>query len=176
MLKSNILKYIFLFILLVLLQVLVLNRISLFGYAVPFVYIYLMLKLPLGLNRALATFIGFLVGFTIDIFCNTPGLNAATTTVIGFISRPIQKLFFTVDDFNNDHIPSLSSLGFPFLKYMFFLILIHNVLLISIEAFSYFNPDILLLRMAGSTILTSLLIFAFEGLSSKKKSSWQKTI
>lgn len=176
MLKSKTLKYIFLFILLVLLQVLVLNRISLFGYAVPYIYIYLVLKLPLGLNRSLATFISFLVGFTIDLFCNTPGLNAAATTIIGFICYPVQKLFFTIDDFNSDNIPSMSILGFSFIKYMFFLILIHHILLISIEAFSYFNPQILLLRMVGSTILTYLLVFAFEGLSSKKKSSWQKTI
>lgn len=175
MLKSNTIKYILLFVILVLLQVLVLNRISIFGYGVPFIYIYFVLKLPLGSNRSLTSFLGFLIGFTIDLFCNTPGLNAAAATLIGFISRPVQSLFFTVDDYNDDHIPGLSSLGFAFMKYAILLTVVHHVFLISIEAFSYFNPKILLLRMAVSIILTSLLIFAFEGFSLKKKSSWQKT-
>lgn len=174
MLRSSTIKYITLFIILVLVQVLVLNRISLFGYGIPFVYIYFILKLPLGCNRSLTSFLGFLIGFTIDLFCNTPGLNAAAATLIGFISRPIQKLFFAVEDYN-DQIPSISSLGAAYSKYMFLLILIHHVFLISIESFSYFNPQILLLRMAVSVLLTSLLIFAFEGFYIKKKNSWRKT-
>jgi rod shape-determining protein MreD len=157
-----------------LVQVLILNRISLFGYGIPFVYIYFVLKLPLGYNRGLTAFLGFLVGFIIDLFCNTPGLNAAATTLIGFVSRPVQKLFFTVDDYN-DQMPSISSLGFAYVKYMFLLVLVHHVFLISVESFSYFNPQILLLRIGISVLLTSLLLFAFEGFYLKKKNSWRKT-
>ncbi|MDR1707522.1 rod shape-determining protein MreD [Dysgonomonas sp.] len=174
MLRSNTLKYIVLFIMLVLIQVLILNRISLFGYGIPFVYIYFVLKLPLGCNRGLAAFSGFLIGFTIDLFCNTPGLNAAATTMIGFVCRPVQKLFFTVDDYN-DQMPSISSLGSAYVKYMLLLVLVHHVFLISVESFSYFNPQILLLRIVISVLLTSLLLFAFEGFYLKKKNSWRKT-
>jgi hypothetical protein len=120
----------------------------------------------------LASFLGFLLGFTIDLFCNTPGLNAATSAFIGFISRPAQGLFFTFDDYNNDQIPGLSS----YMKYAFLLTLVHHVSLIILESFSYFNPKILLLRIIISTIMTSLLILAFEGFSLKKKNPWQKTI
>ncbi|MDU1890739.1 MAG: rod shape-determining protein MreD [Dysgonomonas sp.] len=156
------------FVLLVILQVLVLNRISLFGYAVPFVYIYFIIKLPLGFNRGLSTFLGFLLGFVIDIFCNTPGINAAATTLIGFVSNPLQKLFFPIDDYNGQ-TPSFSRQRSAFVKYMILTVFIHHVLLISIESFSYFNIELVLLRIALSTILTSILIFAFEGFSINKK-------
>lgn len=174
MLKSSIIKYIIMFVLLVLLQVLVLNSISFLGYAVPFAYIYFILKLPVGCNRSLSTFLGFLLGLSIDMFCSTPGINAAATTFIGFISRPVQGLFFIRDDYDG-LTPSLGILRLAFMKYAIFITLIHHIVLISIESFSYFNIELVLLRIILSTILTSLLIFAFEGFSTKKKNSWQKT-
>lgn len=175
MLKNSAIKYAILFIVLVLLQVLVLNGISFFGYAVPFAYIYFILKLPIGYNRNLTVLLGFLLGFSIDLFCSTPGINAAATTLIAFISRPMQGLFFMTDDYN-DQTPSYGLLRFSYMKYAIFMILIHHIALISIESFSFFNIKLVLLRVVLSTILTSVLIFAFEGFSTKKKnSSWQKT-
>lgn len=162
------------FVLLVLLQVLVLNSISFLGYAVPFAYIYFVLKLPIGFNRSLCTALGFSLGIIIDMFCSTPGINAAATTLIGFISRPVQGLFFIRDDYNGQ-TPGLGILRVGFIKYAIFMTLIHHIVLISIESFSYFNIELVLLRIILSTILTSLLIFAFEGFSTKKKNAWQKT-
>lgn len=174
MIKSNAIKYILLFVLLVLLQVLVLNRITFLNYGIPFLYIYFIIKLPIGYNRNITTLLGFVIGMAIDIFCNTPGINAASTTLIGFLCQPIQKLFFMIDDYENQ-TPRLSLLGGSFMKYAVFLTFIHHVLLILLESFSFFNIKMILLRIAVSTILTSLLIFAFEGFSTKQKSSWQKT-
>lgn len=174
MLKNNVIKYIILFVVLVLLQVLVLNKISFLGYAVPFAYIYFILKLPIGYNRDSTVFLGFLLGLSIDLLCSTSGINAAATTLIAFLSRPIQGLFFMLDDYDGQ-TPSYGLLGFSFMKYSFLLTLIHHTALISIESFSYFNIELMLLRISLSTILTSILVFAFEGFSTKKKSSWQKT-
>jgi len=174
MLKSNIIKYAILFVVLVLLQVLVLNKISFLGYAVPFAYIYFIIKLPVGCNRNLTTLLGFILGMTIDIFCSTPGINAVATTLIGFICRPAQGLFFMLDDYN-EQTPSYGVLGFSFMKYAVFMTLIHHIILVSVESFSYFNIKLVLLRIILSAILTTVLIFAFEGFSTKKKNSWQKT-
>ena len=174
MLKSNAIKYLILFVILVLLQVLIFNKISFLGYAVPFVYIYFIMKLPVGCNRNLSTLLGFLLGLSIDIFCNTPGINAAATTLIGFVCRPVQSLFFMVDDYNGQ-TPGLSLLGSSFMKFVVSMTLIHHIILVSIESFSYFNIKLILLRISLSAILTIILIFAFEGFSLKKKNSWQKT-
>jgi len=174
MLKSNYIKYIAMFVILVLLQVLVLNRISLFGYATPFLYIYFIIKMPIGINRSVITLIGFLMGLTIDIFCNTPGVNAAATACAGFICGSIQGLFILKNDYN-DQEPGWSQLGAAFVKYALLLTFIHHLLLISIETFSFFNIKLITLRILSSTILTFLLIFALEGFSRKDKKTWQKT-
>lgn len=174
MLKNNTIKFTILFIILVLLQVMVLNRVSFLGYAIPFLYIYFIIKLPIGMNRSLTTLLGFAIGFVIDIFCNTPGINAAATTFAAFVRRPVQKLFFAIDDYN-EQLPRLSLLGGTFIKYAITICFIHNVVLISIESFSYLNILTIVYRIVLSTVITSILIFALEGFSIRKKKTWQKT-
>lgn len=166
---SNWLKQLILFCILILLQVLVLNHISFLGYATPFLYIYFIIKMPIGSNRNLIIFLGFLLGLTIDIFCNTLGQNAAATVFAAFIRRPVQGLFFARDDFEHA-IPSITTLGTSiFMRYASLIILIHHICLISISSFSYLNTSTILLRILLSTILTSILVFAIEGFSIRKK-------
>ena len=70
---------IFWFIGLVLLQVLILNHIHILGIATPFLYIYFIIKLSSGVSRNVVMLWAFLLGIIIDIFSNTPGMNAART-------------------------------------------------------------------------------------------------
>lgn len=147
---------------------LVLNHISFLGYATPFLYIYFIIKIPLGTNRSALLLWAFLLGFTVDIFCNTPGLNAAATVLLAFSRISIQRLFFEREDFEH-FVPSLKNLGAPFMKYAIMSTLIHHAALISLSCFSYLNPLVILLRILSSVILTSVLIYAIEGFSVRRK-------
>lgn len=164
----NNLKLIFLFIVLVLLQVLILNHIFFLEYATPFLYIYFLIKLPVNFNKNLVLLLGFLIGFAIDIFCYTPGLNAAAATFAAFLRYPIQKLFFDKDDFELAEL-KLSNLRSRFAKYAIAMILVHHIALISLEYFSYFNVSTMLIRVISSSLLTFVIILAIEGFSIKKK-------
>lgn len=124
--------------------------------------------MPIGINRNLLIFIGFLLGFTIDIFCNTLGQNAAATVLAAAFCQSIQGLFFSRDDFEN-YTPSLALLGSAFFKYAFLIIFIHHTVLILISSFSFLNPLTIALRILLSTLLTFVLVFAIEGLFVKKK-------
>ncbi len=165
---GNWIKQFVVFIILILLQVLVLNHISFLGYATPFLYIYFIIKIPIGTNRNMVLLLAFLLGFTIDIFCNTPGQNAAAIVFAAFMRRPIQGLFFAREDFEH-FIPSIPNLGIAFVKYTIVIVFLHNLALIFISSFSYFNFMIILLRILSSTLLTSILIYAIEGFSMKRK-------
>lgn len=164
---SDVIKYGLSFILLVLLQVLVLNHIVFLDYATPILYVYLLIKLPIGINRNLIVFLGFFIGLFIDIFSNTPGVNAAATTFVAFFRRPIQGLFFSREDFDQ-LVPKLSLLGSAFVKYTILFVLIHNILLFTIETFSYSDVLTLVLRIFSSAALTLIIIFGFEGFSIKR--------
>ena len=106
--KSNAIKLIFMFFILILLPVLVLNRIAIFNYATPFLYIYFIIKLPISLNRNILLLLSFTFGFIIDIFCNTPGINALATTVTAFVQQPLRRILYATDDYT-EQIPTYSA-------------------------------------------------------------------
>ena len=72
-----VLKNIFRFIILVLVQVLVLNNIQFLGYINPYIYILFILSLPVRTPRWASLLLAFVLGLTIDIFANTPGMHAS---------------------------------------------------------------------------------------------------
>lgn len=87
--------YIFSFIILVLLQVSVFNRIALFGYATPFLFLYFILKLPTTLSANWTMTLSFLMGLVIDIFSNTPGMYALASVSVAFVRRTFYRFGVT---------------------------------------------------------------------------------
>ena len=165
--KIDYLYELLLFVVLTLLQVLVFNQISVFGLATPFLYIYFLLKLPVDRNVFYVIILGYLMGFTLDVFLNTPGINAAATTLVASLRRPFLRLFFTREEFEN-FVPGIYSATGPFIRFAVIMVLIHQVALFGLESFSLFNPNILLLRLLSSVILTLILVFAMDSFVFKK--------
>lgn len=152
------------FIGLVPLQVLVLNNVHVAGYATPFLYIFFILKLNTGVSRNELMLWGFFLGLVIDIFSNTPGMNAAATVLLAFARPTILRLFSSRETFE-DIEPSFKTLGIsPFIKYVVAGVLVHHIVLLLIESFSFFNFPILLLKILTSALLTILCILAIEGI------------
>ena len=77
------------FVGLVLLQTLVLNQMHIGGYATPFFYIYLILKMHTRMGRNALMLWGFLLGLTVDVFSDTLGMNAAAATCLAFWRTPL---------------------------------------------------------------------------------------
>ncbi|RRD58885.1 rod shape-determining protein MreD [Tannerella forsythia] len=150
------------FIVFVALQVLVLNHIHLFHLVTPFLYLYIILKIPLSLTRAQVLWVAFLTGLTIDIFSNTLGMHAAACTLIGLIRNPLLRAMLD-RDIVEDASPSYTSIGaVSFMKYTFGTVLIHHLTLFLIESVSLFDPLYLSLRIVSSVVLTSFCIFIVE--------------
>ncbi|MCD8261007.1 MAG: rod shape-determining protein MreD [Bacteroides sp.] len=149
---------------LVLLQVLVLNNVSLGGLATPFLYIYFILKFSTHTSRNELMLWAFLIGLLVDVFSDTPGMNAAATVFAAF-SCPLFLRFFSPRDNLEDFTSSIQSLGFtPFLKYAGVIVLLHHTMLFIVESFSFYALHLLLLRIVTSTLLTLLCILALEGI------------
>lgn len=161
-----------LFILLILVQVMLLSRIALFGMATPVLYIYFLLKLPLGRNRFYVIISGFLLGLIIDIFLNTPGMNAAATTMVATFRRPIMNLFFERVE-HDEFIPGIYTVPGPFVRFTVFTVLLHLTLLFFIESFTLFNLTNTLLRIVTSSLISVILILALDSLMYKKKTGEQ---
>jgi rod shape-determining protein MreD len=147
------------FIVFVLLQVLILNNIHLFGIVTPFLYIYLILKLPVDFGRSIVIFISFLLGLVIDIFSNTFGIHAATATLAGFIRNPLLFGWVDIKEIPENSVPSYKLMNFSnFLRYSLIITAIHHTVLFAIESFNFFQPLLLIVKTLSSILFTMLLI------------------
>lgn len=166
--SKEIISYIILFIALVLLQVMVLNNISVVGYGIPLLYIYFILVLPASLSPNWVVTLGFLLGLSIDIFCNTPGMNALASTITSALRQPMLSIYMSREDVPVT-VPSAHSLGMGvFLKYALAMVFIQNILIYTVEAFTFFHYLALLLKIVSGTILSFVLIVGIESLKLSK--------
>lgn len=153
-------------ILAVLLQVVLFNHLYLFG-GVALVYMIALAKMPVEINRNIQILVGFFVGLTVDIFCNTPGMHALATTTVMWLRIPILHLYVNADDVKSG-APGISLIGMQeYIRYALTLVALHCVLLYFIESFTMFNFLVLLLKIVISTILTfgSALVLEFTTLN-----------
>jgi hypothetical protein len=143
------------------------NRICLFNVAVPLVFIFFILRLPVNLSTNWVLTLSFVIGLIVDIFSNTQGMNALSCTILGGLRKPIFSLYCPREDDMSNPIPSINSLGVGvFVKYVFTMTMLFCVLTFVIQSFTFFNFQLTLLRIVCSGVLTSVLIFGFDSLTS----------
>lgn len=115
---------------------------------------------------------GFLIGMTIDLFCGTPGLNAAATVFMAFLRPMVINGMTRRKDINENDEPSLNNMGVSwFLIYASLLLLAHNLLLFLLELFSFKLFHIIIIQTilsVASSILVLFLILMLFKKSNKK--------
>ena len=161
---KTVIQFITLFLVLLVLQ-LVCNRIVLFNVAMPVVFIYLILRLPVNLHGGWVLTIAFFSGLMIDIFNNTPGMNALACTIMAALRRPVFNVFVSRENDMNIPIPSVDSMGVgDYFKYMATLVTLYCTLIFVIQAFTLHNVALTLARIAGSSLLSIIIIFGLDSL------------
>lgn len=156
------------FIGLSLVQILFLNSICLFGLSTPFVYIYFLLTLDKDTDHNSLMIMAFLLGLTIDIFSNTPGVNAGASVLIAFMRPRLVDLFSPRGEYENFE-PGIYTLGiWAFVRYAVVMTLIHHTALFLLEAFSFANIEYLSLRILCSALLTTMLVMTIEFVRHKR--------
>ena len=93
----NLLRGLVYFVVLVLIQALILNNIHFLRIATPFLYLYFIIKMPVGTSRDLVVLFSFLIGLVIDMFSNTPGNQSAASTLAGIIPETLKPFFIGND-------------------------------------------------------------------------------
>lgn len=156
-------KYAVMFIVLVLVQVLILNNIQFSGLINPYIYILFILLLPFNIPGYLLLGLSFLLGLSIDIFCNTPGIHAGASVLLGFARPGIARLIASREFVEKGGMPNLKQLGFAnFLKYVTIAVLIHHLFLFYAETFSFSGFFETLLRTILSSIFSIVIILASQ--------------
>ena len=104
----------------------------------------------------------FVMGLTIDIFTNTPGLAAASLTAVAAIQPYFYALFIPRDAAETLE-PSLINLGpTKYSYYVVTLVTIYCLLFFTLEMFNFDNLLEWTMSVGGSILVTLALIFTFE--------------
>ena len=153
---------------LVLVQVLILNQMHILGYATPFLYIYFILKINSKVGRNELMLWAFMLGLAVDIFGNTPGMNAAAATCLAFSRSSLLRLV-TLRSEDEGFRPGINSLGISsFSRYTLLASALFCTVLLLIDTFSFFHLGRLILKIIASTISTFIFIFCAESIGGKK--------
>jgi rod shape-determining protein MreD len=160
---KDIAAYLISFVIYVLMQALVINNIQLGWYLNPFIYIGFLMMLPLETPKWLILVAGFLLGYSIDFFSDTPGMHAMATVFIAFIRPYLHNAIIPRDDFQPNTQPSAAVFGYPwFIKYAIIMVFLHHFMLFFIEVFSFSYFYITLLKTLVSGISTILLLLVIQ--------------
>jgi len=155
------------FIVLVLIQVLVLNNINFLGYINPYIYILFIILYPIKNNRLLFIFLSFLLGLAVDLFLDSGGIHAAACVTIAYIRPVILKSVFGAI-YDHQTIKFSSTDFGQRLAYFSILILIHHLILFSLEIFNTLKIILILKKSLFSSIFTILLCILITILFSRK--------
>jgi len=166
--NNLILKYSFSFIVLVLIQSLALNHINFLGYINPYIYVLFLILFPIKNNRLLFIFISFLLGLSVDLFLDSGGIHAAACVSIAYIRPAILRFSFgTIYEHQTIKFSS-TEFGQRF-SYFSIIILIHHLILFSLEIFNSSKIILILKKTLFSSIFTIILCLLITILFSRKK-------
>ncbi|MDD4226519.1 MAG: rod shape-determining protein MreD [Mariniphaga sp.] len=154
----SLIKYGFMFVALVLLQVLIFNQFQFNGYVNPYLYVLFILLLPLSTPRYMLLFLGFFLGLAVDIFSDSLGIHAAATVFIAYI-RPAVIRTISIREEDRSDFPGLKQNKFSwFLSYTAILVFIHHFILLYLEYFTFTHFFSTLLRVFLSAIFSIFVI------------------
>ncbi len=176
---SSLVKNIIRFILFILIQVFVLDRVHLHQMVTPYIYFLFILWLPFKMKRTWLMLLAFLLGSTLDSFRHQPGFHAAACVLIAYV-RPflINILIPQEGSETNYSEPSMTSMGglLPYTIYVGFFSFLHNAWLFLLEAWQFGNFWYFLVKTILSTAVCILLIIITDLVFVRKQKFRTNTI
>ena len=156
---NNQLYYILLFIGLILLQVLVLNNILLFDHVNPYLYIAFIFTFPFQQNRFTILTLSFFLGLCIDFFCDSGGIHAFSSLLIGYLRLYFFKIYFQKTEADFDFFNIKEEAFGKIFNYVASLTVIHHLFLFLLINFSLKNLSNVFLNTILSSVFTLILYF-----------------
>lgn len=158
------------FIVLVALQVLIFNNVSLRSYFVPYIYVLFILLLPFETPRWLLLVSGFFLGFFVDMFSNTAGVHTAACVLMAFLRPFAGNVVSSKHEYEEGIQPGIRVLGFNwFFSYSLILVAAHHILLYYLEVFSFRSFFLTLWHAILNILFTMLFIILSQLILSRAK-------
>ncbi len=175
------LKNIFRFCIILLIQVLILNKITLrwwsepanFPVFIPYIYPLFILLLPFETPVWALLIMGFFMGLSIDSFMNTAGMHAFALVLVAYLRTNVLSALMprNLSEYVNQQ-PTIKTMGWmPFLVYSSFLIILHHFVFFSLELWNFSNFGFLLLKVIAASVTSMLFVIVYLLLFTRQTSS-----
>lgn len=133
----NIPRLVFNMILLLAIQLVLLDSISIGGWADPKIYVVSFLAFPVFFSKHLLILIAFIIGLCMDIMMGTLGIHVTACILTAYIRPHVLAFLKTKDGYNNIDIPSIKLHGLSwYIAFLSLTILPFHLFLFFFEKFS----------------------------------------
>ena len=151
------LKYFKLLIIFTLIQILILNEVLFSAYINPFLYILLIIMLPLKTPKWFLLTYAFCCGLFIDLFSSSLGFHSTATVLIAFLKPSISKITIPHNILGENDEINTRKIGIKaYLTFAFILIFIHHFCLFLIE---HLNLSLnILIKIILSSLISLIII------------------
>ncbi len=172
--NSSTIKNAIRFIVLVLAQILIFKGIDFdtngFTYFNIFIYPVFILLLPIRTPTVLVVLLGFLIGITIDIPYNSPGVHAGASVFSAFIRSTILNVLEPRGGYEVNASPTKSNFGINFFfKYAAIFMFFHILVYFSLEIFTPVYFIEIFIRTVFSYLLSMLFVIVYQYLFNPKE-------
>ena len=133
-----------------LVQVFLLDNLTISIYFAPMIYLAFVLLLPLDTPPVGVLAAGFATGWLMDCAMGTDGLNVIATLPVALLRPWLIGLFYTREDPREGGIPSTARFGTgKFFRYLVLCVVLHHLIFFAFEELSWAH--------AGRTLLRTLV-------------------
>ncbi|MBR5484593.1 MAG: rod shape-determining protein MreD [Alistipes sp.] len=154
------LSYIGMFIGVVLLQIFLIDNISLGIYFHPLIYVAFIILLPLDMLPVWVVLLSATLGLTMDMMTGMCGLNVIAATATGFARMAIIGFTSGLNTGVDDTIPALYRLPQKnLLTYIILMVLMHSIIYFVMESLSMAHMFHTLLRIVVSDVVCVVIVW-----------------
>ena len=154
--NSTVIVNIFRFILLLAVQVIILNRIDLFGFVDPYPYILFILLYPVNGNKAVLLISSFFLGLIMDMFLNSGGSHAVACVCLAYFRPAFFKFSFGVS-YEYQTIRINERLTPERFSFILISVVTHHLILYLLEVFRFSLILDIIIRTVLTTLFTLIL-------------------
>lgn len=150
-------KFIGIFALLLFLQVLLLDNLHWLGLVHPFIYLWIIVLMPIELPQWMQMFIGAAIGAVMDTFTHAPGIHMAGCVMIAYM-RPLLVARYVQDIDRMKGAITIEAIGLGnYIRMLAALVAVHHTMVFMLEAFTFNHLWYTLLQI----LLSGVMSFSF---------------
>lgn len=162
-------SYTLAFIVLVVLQIFLVDNISLGLYFHPLIYVAFIIMLPLDMKHIWVMLLATALGLTIDLLTGMGGLNVVAATAVGFMRPMLLNAAVGHNTATDDTMPALHRLQAKNLVwYIILMVVVHSLIYFFLETMSLSNLHHTLLRVAVSDVVAVGIVWYIVKLFTEK--------